>query len=68
MLKRNKILLSTLGVFAAIAPIAIISSSCSEKRIKKYLNSVEIKDFEKQYHLVKPSDISNEDIIKNLPK
>ena len=68
MLKRNKILLSAAGVFASIAPIAIISSSCSEKRIKKYLNSVEIKDFEKQYHLVKPSDISNEDIIKNLPK
>ncbi|MFC2751551.1 MAG: Vmc-like lipoprotein signal peptide domain-containing protein, partial [Metamycoplasma salivarium] len=37
MLKRNKILLSAAGVFASIAPIAIISSSCSEKRIKKYL-------------------------------
>lgn len=68
MLKRNKILLSTLGVFAAIAPIAIISSSCSERRIKKYLNSVELKEFEKEYHLVKPSNINDEDIIKNLPK
>ena len=48
MLKRNKILLSTLGVFGAIAPIAIISSSCSERRIKKYLNSVELKEFEKK--------------------
>ena len=37
MLKRNKILLSTLGVFAAIAPIAIISSSWVKEGSKNTL-------------------------------